>query len=374
MVDVGDNAEVAYVFHDRRGPVRTGSICWLTPYFRVVIIPKFYKIFINIRSFSDMSTGIRGRSGTTDNQPMTEHILIVDDDLAIRDAMHEFIEMSGFVSSVASSAEEALEILTHDKVEVVITDIMLPGMDGLALTDRVKRTRDIDVIVMTGYSTDYSYEEAVSKGASDFVFKPVRFEELLLRLKRVLKERRLNQERVHMLEELKKLSITDGLTQLYNSRHFYTQLKGEIDRCNRYGHKLSLLLLDIDNFKIYNDTYGHLEGDKILVRLGRIIKACLRKMDTAYRYGGEEFTIILPDTHGEEAGTVAERLRAAVQAEDLTEGVNPEETITISIGVTQYRREEKIANFVQRADQAMYQSKQAGRNRVSCAFEDSGDE
>lgn len=305
---------------------------------------------------------------------MAEHILIVDDDLAIRDAMHEFIEMSGFVSSVASSAEEALEILTHDKVEVVITDILLPGMNGLALTDRIKRTRDIDVIVMTGYSTDYSYEEAVSKGASDFVFKPVRFEELLLRLKRVLKERRLNQERVHMLEELKKLSITDGLTQLYNSRHFYTQLKGEIDRCNRYGHKLSLLLLDIDNFKNYNDTYGHLEGDKILVRLGRIIKACLRKMDTAYRYGGEEFTIILPDTHGEEAGTVAERLRAAVQTEDLTEGVNPEETITISIGVTQYRREEKVATFVQRADQAMYQSKQAGRNRVSCAFQDSAEE
>lgn len=305
---------------------------------------------------------------------MAEHILIVDDDLAIRDAMHEFIEMSGFNSSVASSAEEALDILSDDTVEVVITDIMLPGMDGLALTDRIKRSRDIDVIVMTGYSTDYSYEEAVSKGASDFVFKPVKFEELLLRLKRVLKERRLNQERVQMLDELKKLSITDGLTQLYNSRYFYSQLKGEIERCNRYGHQLSLLLLDIDNFKAYNDTYGHLEGDKILVSLGRIIKSCLRKMDTAYRYGGEEFTIILPDTHGEEAGTVAERLRTAVAAEDFTSGRNPDVTITISIGVTQYRREEKISSFVQRADQAMYQSKQAGRNQVSCIFREAADE
>ena len=302
---------------------------------------------------------------------MMPHILIVDDDLSIRDAMHEFIEMSGYASSVASSAEEALDVLSSDSVEVVITDIMLPGMDGLALTDRIKRIGDIDVIVMTGYSTDYSYEEAISKGASDFVFKPVRFEELLLRLKRVLNERRLNQERIQMLDELKKLSITDGLTQLYNSRYFYAQLKGEIERCNRYGHKLSLLLLDIDKFKDYNDTYGHLEGDKILVRLGRVIKSCLRTMDTAYRYGGEEFTTILPGTDGEEAHTVAERLRTAVLAEDFTDGKHPDVRITISIGVTQYLQEEKIASLVQRADQAMYQSKQAGRNLVSCIFDNS---
>jgi two-component system, cell cycle response regulator len=303
------------------------------------------------------------------HESMAPHILIVDDDLSIRDAMHEFVKMSGYEASVASSSEDALEVLSAIKVEVVITDIMLPGMDGLALTDRIKRSWDIDVIVMTGYSSDYSYEEAISKGASDFVFKPVRFEELLLRLKRVLKERRLNQERLLMLEELKKLSITDGLTQLYNSRYFYTQLKGEIERFNRYGHKLSLLLLDIDNFKEYNDTYGHLEGDKVLVRIGKIIHTCLRKMDTAYRYGGEEFTIILPGTPGEEARTVAERLRAAVAAEDFRGGKNPSTRITISIGVTQYRREEAISSFVQRADQAMYNSKQGGRNRVSCIFD-----
>ena len=301
---------------------------------------------------------------------MGAHILIVDDDLSIRDAMHEFVVLSGYEASVASSAEEALEVLSVNVVEVVITDILLPGMDGLALTDQIKRNRDVDVIVMTGYSTDYSYEEAISKGASDFVFKPVRFEELLLRLKRVLNERRLNQERIQMLDELKKLSITDGLTQLFNSRYFYTQLKGEIERFNRYGHKLSLLLLDIDNFKEYNDNYGHLEGDKILVRLGRIIKSCLRKMDTAYRYGGEEFTIILPGTHGEEARTVAERLRAAVATEHFTGGRNAGLKITISIGVTQYRHEEKISSFVQRADQAMYKSKQAGRDKVSCIFDD----
>ncbi|MBR9982896.1 MAG: response regulator, partial [Desulfatitalea sp.] len=122
---------------------------------------------------------------------MDVHILIVDDDNAIRTAMQEFVEMSGFACLTAPSAEEAFEMLETHSFDVVITDIMLPGMDGLELTDRIKNNHEVDVIVMTGYSGDYSYEEAISKGASDFVFKPVRFEELLLRLRRVLKERRL---------------------------------------------------------------------------------------------------------------------------------------------------------------------------------------
>lgn len=300
---------------------------------------------------------------------MEAHILIVDDDVAIRDSMHEFVEISGYLSSTAASAEEALEALEKQSVDVVITDIMLPGMDGLELTDRIRKKYDIDVIVMTGYSGDYSYEEAISKGASDFVFKPVRFEELLLRLRRVLKERRLTQERVHMLEKLKRLSITDGLTQLYNSRYFYNQLKAEIDRTSRYQRPLSLLLLDIDRFKEYNDSHGHLEGDKVLVRLGQVIKSCLRKMDSAYRYGGEEFTVILPETEGDEAATVAERIRACVEEEDfIPEKIDIPIAITVSVGVTEYYLGEEVAVLVQRADQAMYLSKQGGRNRVSSLF------
>ena len=299
---------------------------------------------------------------------MACHILIVDDDHSVRDPISEFLQLTGYETLVASSAEEALETITAAPVEVVVTDIMLPGMDGLALTDRIKNSWDCDVIVMTGYSNDYSYEEAINKGASDFLFKPVRLEEIKLRLKRVLNERRLRRERERMLKELKKLSITDALTQLFNSRHFYAQLKGEIERFNRYGHKLSLLLLDIDNFKNFNDTHGHLEGDRVLVRIGGIIQSCLRKMDTAYRYGGEEFTIILPGTPGEEAKTVAERLRAAVAAEMMPPENVDRPQITISVGVTQYKHGEPVASFVQRADQAMYESKQNGRNRVSCIF------
>ncbi len=295
------------------------------------------------------------------------HILIVDDDAAIRDSMNEFVEMAGYLSTTAANAEDALAMLAQGSIDVVITDIMLPGMDGLELTDRIKKDYEIDVIVMTGYSGDYSYEEAISKGASDFVFKPVRFEELLLRLRRVLKERRLTQERIHMLERLKRLSITDGLTKLYNSRYFYNQLKIEIDRTTRYQRPMSLLLLDIDKFKEYNDQFGHLEGDKVLIRLGQVIKSCLRKMDSAYRYGGEEFTIILPETEVEEAAKVAERIRSAIEAEEFFPNKeNPPVSITISIGVTEFQFQEEIALFVQRADKAMYLSKQTGRNKISC--------
>ncbi|MEN8244144.1 MAG: diguanylate cyclase [Thermodesulfobacteriota bacterium] len=300
---------------------------------------------------------------------MATEILIVDDDDAIRDAMQEFLEVSGYSTTAVKSAEEALEQLVTKKVQVVITDIMLPGMDGLELTDAIKADYEVDIIVMTGYSGDYSYEEAISKGASDFVFKPARFEELLLRLKRVLKERKLTNERVHMLEKLKKLSITDGLTKLYNSRHFYNQLRGEIDRSNRYDHPLSLLILDIDHFKVFNDSFGHLEGDKVLIRIGQVIKPLLRKMDSAYRYGGEEFTVILPETDGKEAQTVAQRIRKAVKMEKFTpEGSSTPESITISLGVTAYNPKENISAFIQRADKALYGSKEDGRDQVSAIF------
>jgi diguanylate cyclase (GGDEF)-like protein len=299
---------------------------------------------------------------------MDDHILIVEDDAAIRDSIHECFERQGYQVSSVASAEEALEIVKSKNVHIIITDIMLPGKNGLQLTHEIKQNYDIDVIVMTGYSENYSYEEAIHKGASDFVFKPFRFEELMLRLKRVLKERRLTKERNRILSKLENLAITDGLTKLYNLRHFYHLLEIEIDRCCRYGHPLALLLMDIDNFKIYNDSYGHLEGDKVLIRLGQIITSCLRTMDSAFRYGGEEFTVILPETTAEEAKNVAHRIKTVVEFEHFfPEPENPVR-ITVSTGVTEYSNKEPLSSFIKRADQAMYLSKEKGRNTISFLF------
>jgi len=302
---------------------------------------------------------------------MGEHILIVEDDDAIRSSIHECLTKSDYNVFSAPSAEEAFEIIKSGTIQIVITDIMLPGKNGLQLTSQIKENYDIDVIVMTGYSEDYSYEEAINKGASDLVFKPFRFEELMLRLKRVLKERRLTKERNRILSKLENLAITDGLTKLYNLRHFYHLLEIEIDRCRRYGHPLALLLLDIDNFKVYNDTYGHLEGDKVLVKIGQIIQSCLRTMDTAFRYGGEEFTVILPETTAEEANNVAHRIRTAVEFENFFPEPENVVTVTISVGVTEYYNKESLSAFIKRADQAMYLSKEKGRNAISFLFAES---
>jgi diguanylate cyclase (GGDEF)-like protein/PAS domain S-box-containing protein len=167
----------------------------------------------------------------------------------------------------------------------------------------------------------------------------------------------------------RELSIIDNLTQLYNSRHFNHQFTIEIDRVNRYGEPLTLIMLDVDNFKGFNDTYGHVEGDQVLARLGQVIKRCLRKTDSAYRYGGEEFTILLPETGGRDGVTLAERIRTEFARETFSPATGGEVHLSMSIGLAQYRPPEDARAFVSRVDQFMYQAKKAGKDRV-CAEPD----
>ncbi|KQC08224.1 MAG: hypothetical protein APR62_05165 [Smithella sp. SDB] len=162
----------------------------------------------------------------------------------------------------------------------------------------------------------------------------------------------------------RELSIIDELTQLYNSRYFYHQLKRELDRLERRDYPLTLLLLDLDDFKIFNDTYGHIEGDQVLFRLGRVIKRCLRKEDSAYRYGGEEFTIILPMTTNEEGVVTAERIGEELKKENFSPIPDKQVYLTVSIGVAQYKKHEDMKAFVNRVDRLMYQGKKNGKNRV----------
>lgn len=161
-----------------------------------------------------------------------------------------------------------------------------------------------------------------------------------------------------------KLSITDHLTKLYNSRYFYKQLESEIKRTLRYNHPLSLILLDIDNFKRYNDTYGHLEGDAVLARFGKIIREKVRETDSAYRYGGEEFTVTLPETPGEVAFKAAERIREGLEAETFFPAPEKKEKVTVSGGVAQYRSGETSKEFILRADKSMYLAKKRGKNQI----------
>ena len=178
-------------------------------------------------------------------------------------------------------------------------------------------------------------------------------------------ERRRAQEALKISEErYRELSIIDELTQLYNSRHFYSQLKMEIDRPDRYEQPLTLLLLDLDNFKTFNDTYGHVEGDQVLWRLGQVVKRCLRETDSAYRYGGEEFTILLPMTTSEDGAVIAERIRTEFKKETFSPVPGQHVHVTVSIGLAQYKPQEDMKVFVHRVDQLMYQGKKNGKDRV----------
>lgn len=297
---------------------------------------------------------------------MSAHILIVDDNKEIRNFLEDFLLARGFQCISTGSSEEALEIIEDDLIQVVVSDIILPSISGLELATKIKQKHgNIDIIIMAGHGREFSYEEAVRKGACDMVIKPFRAEELQLRIERTLSEQRMRVERKINLKELERLAITDDLTKLFNSRHFYQRLKDEINRSRRYQTPLTLLMLDIDYFKDYNDNYGHLEGNKVLRQIGKTIPTCLRSMDTAYRYGGEEFTVLLPQTIDTEAATVAKRIKESIAKLKFDPRRNETVGITISIGVTEYRHGNTSEQLVKRADQAMYKSKENGRNKVT---------
>jgi diguanylate cyclase (GGDEF)-like protein len=295
---------------------------------------------------------------------MALKILVVEDDVHISKLLLEFLTRSGFKTESANSAEEAEAILKHEEINVVLTDIKLPGTDGIKFTKNIKKKYNLDVIAMTAYSSEYSYEDAIKNGASDLIFKPVKLNELLLRINRVIKERSLLDDRDKMIKELKRLTIEDSLTGLYNSRHFFDQLDKEIKRSDRYLHPTSLIFIDIDNFKEINDTYGHMIGDKILALMAKRIKACLRSNDSAYRFAGDEFTIILPETTSSEAKFVADRILSKLANESFVIDEKEISKITSSIGIAEYQMNEGNHQFVHRADVTMYETKQRGGNGV----------
>ncbi|MFC5300666.1 diguanylate cyclase [Azospira restricta] len=165
-------------------------------------------------------------------------------------------------------------------------------------------------------------------------------------------------------ERYRVLSITDGMTGLYNARHFAQRLREEMDRCQRYQHPLALMLMDIDNFKQFNDRYGHVEGDQVLIRLAECITACLRRTDQAFRYGGEEFVVLLPETEMGEAIAAAERVRAMFAGSEIRPGDGSTVCCTASIGVTTFVAGETPRDFVARADSGTYEAKRRGKNRV----------
>jgi diguanylate cyclase (GGDEF)-like protein len=173
----------------------------------------------------------------------------------------------------------------------------------------------------------------------------------------ITKRKKTEDALIESEKKFQKLSITDELTGLFNVRCFYNQLKAEIDRADRYSSPLSLIFVDVDDFKNYNDTYGHLEGDQVLRNIGHAIQSCMRGPDSAYRYGGDEFVAILPETHEQGATVLAERIGKKIEAYKFLPNPNKAVSITVSVGISEYTPGEGVAAFVKRADMNMYVAK-----------------
>lgn len=288
-----------------------------------------------------------------------EKILIVDDDPNILEILQVQISSFGFAHDIAADGLAAVERLKQQEYSIVITDMMMPHMDGMQLLQYIRENHpQTNVIVMTGYDRTFTYTDVIRAGASDFIAKPFNPDELEAKLNRIVREQ-------EMVRQLEHLSISDGLTQLYNRRHFDNKLQEETQRASRQRLNAFLVLIDVDNFKAYNDQLGHPAGDEFLREVGRILTQCTRKnVDWAFRYGGDEFSLILSHIAWEQAIMTAKRIIEKFSEKNLP-------IAGLGIGIARFIRhqenswEQDIANLIDRADQALYKAKSSGMNQIA---------
>ncbi len=310
----------------------------------------------------------------TDNNNNPSHsILIVDDEPDIRGTLQEFLEDEGYNVITAESGAQALTIIESETVNLVLTDLLMPGMDGIELTKQISRTKpELPVVLMTAYASIEYAVESIKAGALDFIPKPFKFNHTLFIIQKALETHQLK-ETAQLSEYYKKLSNIDALTVTFNRRYFKDALQREIERHSRHNRILSLLIADIDNFKNVNDEYGHLVGDTVLQKTAAILKKSIRGCDILARYGGEEFTIILPETSESEACMVAERILQSVNSYNFSENDNcPVNKITITIGLSTFPVcGLSAADLIDTADKALYQGKKDGKNCIRISVEKS---
>lgn len=301
---------------------------------------------------------------------MAKNVLIIDDSENVRTQIAKELQTAALFERIYQAGDgiEALKLLLETPIDLVLCDLEMPRIDGYKLLGMIsarKELRDIPVIMLTGHGDSELKIKLLGQGASDYVTKPFNPGELIARVKVHLKIKNLQDELKKSNERLKQLSDTDPLTLIYNRRYMMNMLGKEIQRAERKGTHLSLVMIDIDHFKHVNDKYGHQSGDQVLVSLAEISQVELRSYDFIARHGGEEFVMTLPETTHEDALMIAERLRTRIQSHAFT-GSLKGLIITASMGVATYPTDfiTSLPDLIREADDAMYRAKAAGRNRV----------
>ncbi len=298
------------------------------------------------------------------NNEEQHRILVVDDEPASIEVLtHIFGD--DYEVFFATCGEKALELAMTAGPDVILLDVIMPGIDGYEVCRRLQAeplTAGIPIIFITSCGDQEAETRGLEAGAMDYIQKPFN--------QAVVKVRTRNQiELKRSREQLTILTITDSLTQLANRRRFDEVVAREHARLARSGAQLSLLLLDVDQFKAYNDTYGHLNGDHCLRQVAGVIDEVVnRPADLAARYGGEEFVCILPETDLAGAVAVAEKIRQGVEALAIPHGASGvADHVTVSLGVftTRCTARKGVTAVIAEADRQLYAAKSGGRNRVN---------
>ena len=301
--------------------------------------------------------------------------LVVDDDEEIRRTLLESLQETGYFTDVAPNGKDAIDKVKEFFYNIALVEVELPDMTGLDLLKVIKSIHpDTSVIFITGKPSLENSVGALNAGANAYMMKPLKMEEMMDHISDALdRQRAIIETRELLFAERKKrefyqyLSIIDGLTDLYNHRHFHELLTQEVARAVRYEHPLSLLMIDIDDFKRFNDSFGHPAGDKALQGISRLFKENCRRVDYICRYGGEEFGIITPETSGKNAVHLARRLVNKVREMKIAIYESTvEESLTISIGLAGYPADAKTKNdLIIKADKYLLEAKKAGK---ACFF------
>lgn len=287
-------------------------------------------------------------------------VAVLDDSEFDLKYMKSLFDFHG-IKNVDFYKEPDLLLKSEKKYDVYLVDVVLPKYSGDQVVYSI-RSRDKGCVIIAVSAVDHfkTISNVLLSGADDYILKPYNESVFMARLKSSVRHLLLYRELEKKNLELAKMIITDSLTGLYNHQYIYQQVKNEIKKAERYNRPFSVIMLDIDDFKKVNDTYGHQVGDGVLVKIAEGLRESVRDVDMAGRYGGEEFLIVLPETSLDNAYLLAERIRQKIEKLAFGKDI----AVTISGGVAEYQSEEDEKMLVARADRLLYSAKKEGKNKI----------